>query len=238
MNFNQNGTKELRDLEAVIGYTFTDRSYLRTAVTHSSYANELSRHTLEAQNNERLEFLGDAVLELVTSEFIFENHKEMAEGKLSKLRASMVCEPSLAICARDLNLGEYLLLGKGEDATGGRNRDSILSDAFEAVIGAIYLDGGMQPAAEFIRKWVLQNLKQPQLFKDCKTLLQELVQKDYQRTPDYVLVDERGPAHRKEFIFEVRVGDKVLATGEGASKKAAEQMAARKAVEILQGKGE
>lgn len=237
MSYEEKKERELRELEERIGYSFRDRSLLRTAVTHSSYANELSRHIGEAKNNERLEFLGDAVLELVTSEFIFHHHKEMPEGKLSKLRASMVCEPSLAICARDLSLGDFLLLGKGEDVTGGRNRDSILSDAFEAVIGAIYLDGGIAPAAGFIRRWVLQNLEQAQLFKDSKTVLQEMVQKTYQRTPEYELVEERGPAHRKEFEFCVRVGERVLATGTGPSKKAAEQEAALKAIRLLQGKG-
>lgn len=229
--------RELRDLEANIGYSFRDRSLLRTAVTHSSYANELSRHIGEAKNNERLEFLGDAVLELVTSEFIFHHHKEMPEGKLSKLRASIVCEPSLAICARDLSLGDFLLLGKGEDVTGGRNRDSILSDAFEAVIGAVYLDGGLEPASCFIRRWVLQNLEQAQLFKDSKTVLQELTQKLYQCAPEYELMEERGPAHRKEFVFRVKVGEQSLASGTGASKKAAEQEAALKAIRLLQGKG-
>ncbi len=235
MNYEEN--RRLSDLEAKIGYTFRERSLLRLAVTHSSYAHEHSRLSGEAKHNERLEFLGDAVLELIASEYIFFHHKEMPEGKMTKLRASMVCEPSLAICARDVSLGDFLLLGRGEDLTGGRSRDSVLSDAFEAVIGAIYLDGGYEAAAAFVRRWVMQNLEQEQLFRDYKTTLQEIVQKRYQHSPEYVLVEESGPSHRKKFVVQVKAGERVLASGTAVSKKAAEQDAALKAIHRLQGKG-
>ncbi|MBQ6105094.1 MAG: ribonuclease III [Lachnospiraceae bacterium] len=224
------------DLEQKIGYQFTDGNLLVTALTHSSYANEFSRRKGEIEFNERLEFLGDAVLELVTSEFIFEEHADMPEGSMSKLRASMVCEPSLAFCARGIGLGSFLRLGKGEDMTGGRNRDSILSDAFEAVIGAIYLDGGLEPAGRFIREFALTKLDDARLFKDSKTLLQEITQEKYRCMPEYVLAKEEGPAHMRTFTIELKVGGKALATGTGSSKKGAEQEAARKAIRIITGR--
>ena len=144
--------RKISEFETLIGYKFQNKNYLRQALTHSSYANEMRMNKLA--NNERLEFLGDAVLELMSSEYIFLNNEQMYEGEMTKFRASMVCEPTLALCARDINLGEYILLGKGEISTGGAKRDSILSDAFEAVIGAIYLDGGFTSAKEFITKFV------------------------------------------------------------------------------------
>lgn len=225
MNYNE--------LEQKMGYVFRDRSLLETALTHSSYANEFSRRKGEIDFNERLEFLGDAVLELVTSEFIFENHRDMPEGNMSKLRASLVCEPSLAYCARELGLGNYLRLGRGEDMTGGRNRDSILSDAFEAVIGAIYLDGGLEPAGEFVRNLALAKLDDARIFKDSKTYLQEITQNEFRCMPEYVLIGEEGPAHMKSFTVELRIAGKKFAVGSGTSKKGAEQEAARKAIRIL-----
>ena len=227
---------DFADLEAKIGYRFSNRELLVTALTHSSYANEFSRHKGEIAFNERLEFLGDAVLELVTSEFIFETHKEMPEGSMSKLRASMVCEPSLAFCAKGIGLGNYLRLGKGEDMTGGRGRDSILSDAFEAVIGAIYLDGGLKPAGEFIREYALTKLDDARLFKDSKTLLQEITQEKYRCMPEYVLMKEEGPAHMRTFTIELRIAGKAMAVGTGSSKKGAEQEAARKAIRMITGR--
>ncbi|MBO4696334.1 MAG: ribonuclease III [Lachnospiraceae bacterium] len=226
----------IADLEQKIGYSFADENLLVTALTHSSYANEFSRRKGEIAFNERLEFLGDAVLELVTSEFIFETHSDMPEGSMSKLRASMVCEPSLAFCAKGIGLGDYLRLGKGEDMTGGRGRDSILSDAFEAVIGAIYLDGGLEPAGKFIKEYALTKLDDARLFKDSKTLLQEITQEKYRCMPEYVLVKEEGPAHMRTFTIELRVSGKSLATGTGSSKKGAEQEAARKAIRIISGR--
>ncbi len=224
------------ELEQKIGYRFTNERLLITALTHSSYANEFSRRKGDIEFNERLEFLGDAVLELVTSEFIFEANANMPEGSMSKLRASMVCEPSLAYCAKGIGLGSYLRLGKGEDMTGGRGRDSILSDAFEAVIGAIYLDGGLEPAGKFIKEFALTKLDDARLFKDSKTLLQEITQEKYRCMPEYALVKEEGPAHMRTFTIELRVGGKALATGTGSSKKGAEQEAARKAIRIIDGR--
>lgn len=224
---------KLTELEERIGYTFKDKGVLRTAMTHSSYANELSRNRTTIPNNERLEFLGDAVLELVTSEFIYNDKKSMAEGKLSKLRASIVCEPSLAICARHLELGKYLFLGKGEASTGGRERDSILSDAFEALIGAIYLDGGLEPATTHIHRFVLDNLEENQLFRDGKTVLQELTQKYYQCTPVYTLVKEEGPPHCRHFTVSVQAGEHIVTTGDGNTKKSAEQKAAFSAIQKI-----
>ena len=166
----------LKELEKKIGYTFQDPELLKTALMHSSYTNE--QHIPKHRCNERLEFLGDAVLELVSSEFLFRRSPKMPEGKLTKLRASMVCEPSLAMCARDIGLGSYLYLGKGEESTGGRHRDSVTSDALEALIGAVYLDGGFTNAKEFIHQFVLTDLENKQLFYDSKTILQEIVQAD------------------------------------------------------------
>lgn len=158
----------LDELEKKIGYEFTDKKLLKQALTHSSFANEQKINRLD--DYERLEFLGDAVLELTSSEFLFFAHPELPEGKLTKLRSSMVCEPALAYCARDLELGKYMLLGRGEEATGGRNRDSITSDAMEAVIGALYLDGGFEVAKKFIHRFVLSDLENKILFYDSKTV--------------------------------------------------------------------
>ncbi len=222
-----------RELEERIGYSFRDWTLLRTAMTHSSFANELSHHKPNVMSNERLEFLGDAVLELVTSEFIYSNHKQMPEGKLSKLRASIVCEPSLAICARDMELGKYLSLGRGEDATGGRNRESILSDAFEALIGAIYLDGGLEAAKAHVHRFVLNNLEERQLFHDSKTILQELAQKYFHCGPVYAVEKEEGPAHNRHFTVSVRVGEDIVTFGDGSTKKNAEQKAAFSAIQKI-----
>jgi len=200
---------------------------LKNALTHSSYANELRIN--KSQDNERLEFLGDAVLELVSSEFLFNEHKDVNEGSLSKLRASMVCEPSLAFCARQINLQQYILLGKGEDMTGGRNRDSIISDALEAVIGAIYLDGGYDNAQRFILEHVLSDLDNKKLFYDSKTILQELLQSQ-SRLPEYRITGEAGPEHDKTFTVQVCAGQEVLGSGSGHSKKSAEQHAAYDAI--------
>ena len=166
--------RNLKELEHRIGYTFQDFALLKKAMSHSSYVNE--EHLPKYECNERLEFLGDAVLELVSSEFLFFEHPTTPEGELTKTRASMVCEPALAFCAREIELGEYLLLGKGEDATGGRKRESVTSDAMEALIGAIYVDGGFANAKEFINRFILKDLENKKLFYDSKTILQEIVQ--------------------------------------------------------------
>lgn len=221
----------INELEEKIGYCFVQRSLLRQALTHSSYANE--KHMKRFSDNERLEFLGDAVLEVTSSEFLYNTYTNMPEGDLTKFRASIVCEPTLALCARELELGKYLLLGKGENLTGGRNRNSILSDAMEAVIGAIYLDGGFEKAKEFIHKFILTDVENKKLFYDSKTSLQEIVQGHYKDSLQYVLLNEEGPDHDKTFQVEARIGDKVLGQGSGHTKKAAEQEAAYQALLLL-----
>ena len=222
MEFYMN--KDLKELEQKIGYTFKDFELFKNAMLHSSYANE--KHLPKYECNERLEFLGDAVLELVSSEFLFHNNPKVPEGELTKLRASMVCEPALAFCARELDLGEYLLLGKGEDATGGRKRESVTSDAMEALIGAIYLDGGFTSAKEFIHRFILQDLENKKLFFDSKTILQEIVQANFKETISYHLIGEEGPDHNKTFRVAVHIGEEEYGVGAGRTKKAAEQEAA------------
>ncbi len=220
--------QDLKVLEEKIGYTFSDFSLLKQAMIHSSYANE--KHLPKYECNERLEFLGDAVLELVSSEFLFYEHEQMPEGELTKTRASMVCEPALAFCAKDLELGRYLLLGKGEDATGGRKRSSVTSDAMEALIGAIYIDGGFANAKEFIRRFVLKDLESRTLFYDSKTILQEIVQAHFKLPITYRLVGEEGPDHDKSFRVAVYIGEKEYGIGTGHTKKAAEQDAAYQSI--------
>ena len=217
-------TKNLKELQKNIGYVFLKEDLLRQALTHSSYAHE--KNLKQLMDNERLEFLGDAVLEVVSSEFLFKNHPEMNEGQMTKLRASLVCEQSLAACARQLELGSYLLLGNGEDLTGGRERDSILSDAWEALIGAMYLDGGFTSAKDFILKYVLQDIEHKKLFYDSKTMLQEVIQNKYKKTLHYVLLSEEGPDHNKVFTVQAYMDDTPLMTGKGRTKKSAEQNAA------------
>ncbi len=225
----------MKMLEERIGYRFTNQALLRQAVTHSSFTNE--QRIRRNRNYERLEFLGDAVLELVSSEFLFQRNEHMPEGELTKMRASMVCEPSLAFCARDLDLGKFILLGRGEEGTGGRARDSIVSDVMEAVIGAIYLDGGMEPAKIFINRFILSDLEDKQLFYDSKSNLQELIQGKLKKEFHYELCSESGPEHNKVFCVAVYMEEKLLGTGEGRTKKAAEQQAAYQALLCLRGKG-
>lgn len=216
------------EFQEVIGYQFQTPGLLSQALTHSSYANE--KHMKKGSDNERLEFLGDAVLEIVSSEFLYLNYPKLPEGDLTKMRASLVCEPTLAFCTRQLNLGDYLLLGKGEDMTGGRKRKSILSDALEAVIGAIYLDGGFASAKEFILRFILTDIEHKQLFYDSKTILQEIVQASHKEELGYRLVKEEGPDHNKHFVAEAYVGDRVIGQGEGRTKKGAEQEAAYRGI--------
>ena len=230
----QNRKEALQKLQDKIGYQFQDIALLKQALTHSSFANEQKINKLE--NYERLEFLGDAVLELVSSEFLFHENKDMPEGQLTKLRASMVCEPSLAYCAKDIGLGKYILLGRGEEATGGRNRDSIISDVMEAVIGAVFLDGGIEYAKKFIFQFILSDLENKILFMDSKTLLQEEVQKDNTAQLRYELVKETGPDHDKQFQVEAYLDNKVIGMGVGKTKKAAEQQAAYEALIKHKGK--
>lgn len=224
-----------KTLEQRIGYHFHNKKMLRQAMCHSSYANEHRHEGL--RDNERLEFLGDAVLEVVSSDFLYHEYPEMPEGKMTRLRASIVCEPTLALCAREIGLGSFLLLGKGEIHTGGRYRDSIVSDAMEALIGAIYLDGGFANAKEFILKFVLTDIEHKKLFYDSKTILQEIVQRDFKDEElQYVITDEKGPDHAKQFSVEVHIGPRVAGCGQGGTKKAAEQEAAYRAIIGLKGK--
>jgi len=229
-------TRDLKELEQKTGYHFKDFSLLERAMTHSSYANE--RHMPKYESNERLEFLGDAVLELISSEFLFSMNPEMPEGELTRTRASMVCEPALAFCARELALGKYIRLGKGEETSGGRRRDSITSDALEALIGAIYIDGGFDGAKEFINRHILKDLENKKLFFDSKTILQELVQGELEiKTPvTYQLINEKGPEHNKSFESAAYIDGKQYGTGKGKSKKAAEQEAAYHSILMLRKK--
>ncbi len=220
--------EKIRELEKKIGYCFKDKSLLKQALTHSSYANEQKIN--KTGDYERLEFLGDAVLELISSDFIFRENPMMPEGEMTKKRSSIVCEPALAFCAREISMEKYILLGKGEEATGGRRRDSIISDVMEATIGAIYLDSGMEEAGQFIHKFILSDLEHKQLFYDAKTILQEMIQRENQGELHYKLIREDGPEHAKVFVVEAWIGEKKAGSGFGHSKKAAEQKAAYEAL--------
>lgn len=222
---------KIQKLEHRIKYQFQNIELLETALRHSSYVNEHRMNRLDC--NERLEFLGDAVLELVSSEHLFQNYPQMPEGELTRLRASLVCEPTLAFCARELGLGEYLSLGKGEEMTGGRHRDSVTSDAMEAVIGAIYLDGGFANAKEFITRFVLNDLENKKLFYDSKTILQEIVQRDFNEPLSYELLAEEGPDHDKKFRMQAKIGEKAYGVGVGHTKKGAQQLAAYETILLL-----
>ena len=216
------------ELEKKIGYQFRDKSLLKQALTHSSFANEQRINKLK--DYERLEFLGDAVLELISSDYLYARFTQIPEGELTKKRASLVCEPSLAYCAREFGLPQFLLLGKGEDMTGGRNRDSIVSDATEALLGAIYLDGGFANAKEFVLNFILNDIEHKQLFYDSKTILQEIVQEKGTHLVEYRLIKEEGPDHSKSFTVEALINGESMGTGTGHTKKAAEQAAALEAI--------
>ncbi len=221
---------DLEELQNRIGYSFHDVGLLEQAVTHSSYANE--RTIRRIPDYERIEFLGDAVLETVSSEFIFREHTSMSEGNMTKLRASLVCEPALAYCARKLELGRFLNLGKGEERCGGRERDSIIADVMEAITGAIYLDGGMEQAKAFILGHILNDVENSGIFYDSKSTLQEMIQ----RTGGvlrYELIDESGPEHDKTFTARVLIDDIPRGVGSGHNKKQAEQKAAYEAIVAL-----
>lgn len=224
--------KLIESVEQNIGYHFSNVELLLEAITHSSYTNEMKIN--KRNHYERLEFLGDACLELVSSEFLFNKYPNIPEGGLSKKRASMVCEQSLAICARNMNLGEVIFFGKGEEKAGGRERDSILADVTEAVLGAIYLDAGLEEAKRYVYDKILNFLNEEELFVDSKTELQEMVQHlpgDHEII--YELVSESGPEHDKVFTIEVKYGNQVLAVGSGKSKKTAQQQAATHAIDFL-----
>ena len=224
------------ELEEIIGVHFQDQTLLYRALSHSSYANE--HKTNGTGDNERLEFLGDAVLELVSSRHLYLQYPELPEGDLTKLRASLVCENTLAMCARQIGLPKYLLLGKGEEHTGGRSRNSIVSDAMEALIGAIYLDRGMEEADAFVLRFILNDIEHRKLFFDSKTILQEVVQREYPgEVLVYHLLREEGPAHDKHFEMEACIGQMTLGRGKAATKKGAEMEAAYQALIELKQRG-
>ena len=224
----------IKELETKLRYTFRDPSLLEQALCHSSYANERrSRHT---RSNERLEFLGDSILGLVTAEFLYRQRPDWPEGELTRSRAALVCEKSLYNIALELDLGEYLHLGRGEESGGGRSRPSILADAVEAVIASVYLDGGMDEASALIHRCLLDGVREDRTEKrnqDYKTVLQELIQHHPEQVMTYGLLDEQGPDHAKVFTMEVCVDGKRLGQGTGRSKKEAEQAAAKAALELL-----
>ena len=220
------------DMQRKLNYTFNHTLFLEEALTHSSYANE--HRNERVKDNERLEFLGDAILDLIISDYLFKKHPEMPEGDLSKIRASIVCEASLAKVARSIGLGDYILLGKGEEMTGGRERTSILADGFEALTGALFVDGGFEQAKAFLVETLIKEVEQvaciEDLYTDYKTLLQECIQKLSSEPIHYEVVGEEGPDHDKYFYVEVYHGEKKLGRGIGKSKKEAEQDAAKKAL--------
>ncbi len=225
------GNNTLQLLEEKIGYHFTDISLLQQAITHSSFTNEQKIN--KPKNYERIEFLGDAILELVTSEFLFHQYPDMQEGKMTKLRASIVCESSLVFCAKNLELGDFIVLGKGESNAGGRYRDSIVADVMEAVIGAIYLDSNIQHAQTFINKFILSDIEEKQLFYDSKTNLQELTQGKFKKDVQYKTLEEIGPEHNKSFRVCAIMDGEQIGQGLGRTKKAAEQQAAYEALLLL-----
>jgi ribonuclease-3 len=210
-------------LEKRISYTFNNIDYLITALTHTSYANE--RKINKVDSYERSEFLGDAILEFIVSEYLYNNYRDYTEGRLTKLRASLVCEFTLSQISKELGFGEFVLLSKGEDLTGGRNRSSIMCDLFEAVLGAIYIDGGMEEAKKFVYNFLLNDIETHSLFYDAKSTLQEMAQKEG-KALSYELIDEKGPDHNKVFVSEVLIDNIPVARAEGASRKASEQTAA------------
>ncbi|NMB27184.1 MAG: ribonuclease III [Tissierellia bacterium] len=235
MKISSERKKSLDEIQLNINYKFKDINLINTSLTHSSYANESKMRIYE--NNERLEFLGDVVVNLVVSEYLYHRFSELPEGELTKKRATIVCESSLAFAARKIKLGEYLLLGKGEEATGGRGRESILADTFEALTGAIYIDGGLTNTREFLlgmfEQEVIYALSKGNLFIDYKTELQETLQKRTKSKIEYKVVKEVGPDHNKKFYMDVIVENKVIGSGMGRNKKEAEQMAARQALDRI-----
>ena len=223
--------KSIQQLQQVIHYQFHNITFLEVALTHSSYANEM-RH--QVRYNERQEFLGDAVLSIIVSDYLFNNYT-VPEGDLTKLRAALVCERSLDVMANKIGLGDYLRLGHGEEMTGGRTRPSIIADAVEALIAAIYLDSGIESAREFVLPFVIEMLEHEDSlsFKDYKTILQEIIQQNPEEKLVYKLVGEKGPDHDKRFVVEVLLNSNVIGKGQGRSKKTAEQMAAKEALELM-----
>ena len=222
----------IKELETAIGYRFRNITFLQNALTHSSYANERWHNSL--MSNERLEFLGDSILGMLVAEYLYRNFPDRPEGELTRMRADMVCEKALSVVANQIGLGSHLLLGRGEEQGGGRNRESILADAVESVIAACYLDGGMEAAEKFVKTFVLTRVPVTKLNNaDYKTMLQEMVQQKRNQVLSYTLVGETGPDHEKRFVVELTLNGVVVGRGEGTSKKRAEQDAARVALEAL-----
>jgi ribonuclease-3 len=229
MKINTNILNNISKFENIISYNFKNKQYILEALTHSSYSNENKSYAF----NERLEFLGDSVLGIIISDYLFKNETELPEGELTKLRANIVCEESLSEVSKKIELGTHMLLGKGEEATGGRERVSILADAVEAVIAAIYLDGGIESARKFVLTQmdeIIQDSIKGRIFRDYKAHLQEVIQSQGETNIIYDLVEEIGPDHNKKFVMQVKLNDEVLGTGEGKSKKEAEQSAAKQAL--------
>ena len=220
---------DMKELEKTLGYRFQDPSLLETALTHTSYANEARRGT---KHNERLEFLGDSVLSIVVADYLF-THNDLPEGDLTRMRASLVCENALFGFAQKIRLGDYLRLGHGEELGGGRRRPSVVSDAFEAVIAALYLDGGIEQARRFILPFITQALTCKNTEEDYKTKLQEIIQQNPEERLSYMVTDESGPDHDKHFVVQVHLNSNCIGTGEGHSKKQAEQMAAKEALTLM-----
>ena len=220
---------DMKELEKTLGYRFQDPSLLETALTHTSYANEARRGT---KHNERLEFLGDSVLSIVVADYLF-THNDLPEGQLTRVRASLVCENALFGFAQKIRLGDYLRLGHGEELGGGRRRPSVVSDAFEAVIAALYLDGGIEQARRFILPFITQALTCKNTEEDYKTKLQEIIQQNPEERLSYMVTDESGPDHDKHFVVQVHLNSNCIGTGEGHSKKQAEQMAAKEALTLM-----
>jgi len=226
---------QINKLQELIGYDFSDPALLVTALTHRSYANEMTEKN--NTSNERLEFLGDSLLGMTVALLIFKSKPELSEGQMTKLRAELVCERSLAEIAQELDLGVFLLLGKGEKNTGGQNRPSLLSDAFEAILAAMYLDGGYEPVERFVSTLFSKKISNPRFGnKDYKTKLQETVQCKPGQTLVYELIDEQGPDHEKSFTVEVKLNGNTIGAGNGKSKKGAEQDAAKAAIDTLKTK--
>lgn len=224
--------KTLEEFQKRIGYSFKNDKLLYEALSHSSFANENKKHR---NSNERLEFLGDSVLSIVVSDYIFEHFKHLPEGELTKLRASLVCEKALFEFSKKIGLGSYIFLGKGEELTGGRERASIVSDAMEAVIAAIYLDGGIEPARKHIMNFLPRDItpETSRSIHDYKTALQEVIQRNPEERIEYFLKSEEGPDHDKRFTVQVLLNSNVIGTGVGRSKKQAEQNAAKEALELM-----
>ncbi len=223
--------QEISEFQNKIGYQFKNTDLLIQALTHSSFVNEQKIN--KKPDYERLEFLGDAILEMISSEFLFKKYPDKKEGEMSKIRASLVCEPALAFCSDQLELRRYIQLGKGEEATGGRNKESIIADVMEAIIGALFLDGGLEYSKRFIDTYVLTNADSMQMFSDSKSLLQEFVQAKGLGQIKYEICGESGPEHDKIFDVRVYIGDKNMGEGTGKTKKAAEQKAAYQALLVL-----